>query len=164
MAKEDVKQAISETIVSNGKRAITAESLSNVLNMIVDEGGSGGGVLVVRLGTIVGEETLVQSSEEKEHNKKVFETIKTAYYNKSISMPIVALDHAELLKLMEPEIGLYLEDFSMIVTAPCTGYINSAALQTEIGYKEFVFVINTDSSVANPFMLLPDGTLIIDSI
>ena len=43
MSKENVKQAINETIASNGKRGISAQSLSNVLNLMVDEGGAGGG-------------------------------------------------------------------------------------------------------------------------
>lgn len=48
MAKQDVLDAINATIVENGKKGITAQSLNNVLNMIVEnagEGGSGDGAL-----------------------------------------------------------------------------------------------------------------------
>lgn len=43
MTKEELKEAIASTIVENGQKAITAESLANLLNEIVDAAGSGGG-------------------------------------------------------------------------------------------------------------------------
>ena len=52
MAKQDVLDAINATIVENGKKGITAQSLNNVLNMIVEnagEGGSGDGVLRIMM-------------------------------------------------------------------------------------------------------------------
>lgn len=42
MTKEELKEAIASTIVENGQKAITAESLANLLNEIVDAAGSGG--------------------------------------------------------------------------------------------------------------------------
>lgn len=50
MAKQDVLDAINATIVENGKKGITAQSLNNILTMIVEnagEGGSGDGALRV---------------------------------------------------------------------------------------------------------------------
>lgn len=50
MAKQDVLDAINATIVENGTKAITAQSLNNVLTMITEntgEGGSGDGALRV---------------------------------------------------------------------------------------------------------------------
>lgn len=50
MAKQDVLDAINATIVENGQKGITAQSLNNVLTMITEnagEGGSGDGALRV---------------------------------------------------------------------------------------------------------------------
>jgi hypothetical protein len=46
MTKEELKNAISETIYSNGKKGISGDSLANLLNEIVDAAGEGsaGGV------------------------------------------------------------------------------------------------------------------------
>ena len=51
MTKEELKEAIASTIVENGQKAITAESLANLLNEIVDSAGSGGsgGVIGVNM-------------------------------------------------------------------------------------------------------------------
>lgn len=58
MTKEELKEAIASTIVENGQKAITAESLANLLNEIVDavgesggsgESGGGNGVLMLDL-------------------------------------------------------------------------------------------------------------------
>lgn len=52
MAKQDVLDAINATIVENGKKGITAQSLNNILTMIVEnagEGGSGEGALRVMI-------------------------------------------------------------------------------------------------------------------
>lgn len=160
MAKEEVKQAIDETIVANGKRGITGQSLANVLHMMVDEGGSGGGVYVVRLGSF-GVDTLVQSAEDRAHNKQIFELIKASVQNKSISFPMIALDYAELM----PELTMYFEQFKMAYMLPCTGYIDSVQLQAVIGYKEFAFVTGgIDGDLSDGIVLLPDGTIILGSI
>lgn len=50
MAKQDVLDAINATIIENGQKGITAQSLNNVLTMMVEnagEGGSGDGALRV---------------------------------------------------------------------------------------------------------------------
>lgn len=43
MTKEELKNAISETIYSNGKKGISGDSLANLLIDIVDAAGEGGG-------------------------------------------------------------------------------------------------------------------------
>ena len=43
MTKDELKEAISETIYSNGKKGITGDSLAILLNHIIDAAGEGGG-------------------------------------------------------------------------------------------------------------------------
>ena len=43
MAKQDVLEAIDATIIPNGVKGITAETLNNVLTMMVENAGEGGG-------------------------------------------------------------------------------------------------------------------------
>lgn len=47
MAKQDVLDAINATIVENGQKGITAQSLNNVLTMMTENAGEGGGALRV---------------------------------------------------------------------------------------------------------------------
>lgn len=161
MSKADVKQAISETMVSNGKRAITAPSMANLLNMMVDEAGGGGGVLVLRLGTMV-DDMLILSSEEKEHNMQIFQALKEAVLKKEQSVPALAIDYGELIKQVIPELAM-LEELSLIFVAPTTGYIRSAALQVEIGYGELAFLFDLTNNSSGAMLLLPDGSIIVDA-
>ena len=161
MSKADVKQAISETIVSNGKRAITAPSMANLLNMLVDEAGGGGGVLVLRLGSVVGNMPIL-STEDKEHNMQIFQALKEAVLKKEQSVPALAIDYGELIKQVIPELAM-LEELSLIFVAPTTGYIRSAALQVEIGYGEFAFLSDVTNNSSGAMLLLPDGSIIVDA-
>lgn len=161
MSKADVKQAISETIVSNGKRAITAPSMANLLNMMVDEAGGGGGVLVLRLGSVVGNMPIL-STEDKEHNMQIFQALKEAVLKKEQSVPALAIDYGELIKQVIPELAM-LEELSLIFVAPTTGYIRSAALQVEIGYGEFAFLSDVTNNSSGAMLLLPDGSIIVDA-
>lgn len=161
MSKEDVKQAISETIVSNGKRAITAHSMANLLNMMVDEAG-GGGVLVLRLGSVVGDMPIL-STEDKEHNMQIFQALKEAVLKKEQSVPVLAIDYGELIKQAVPELAMYIEHLSMIISPQTTGYIRSSALQVELGYGEFAFLTDLANNSSGAMLLLPDGSIIVDA-
>jgi 23S rRNA (adenine2503-C2)-methyltransferase len=163
MAKEDVKQAISETIVSNGKRGITAESLSNVLNLMVDEGGSGGGG-TMKLGMMSLITTGVVSSEDREQNKKIFDAVKNGVINNETT-PSIAYDYGELLLAMEPEAAMMFEHMSLLMTFPMVGYISGPLLAQELGFTEIVIVsmsspFSSGSSSDEPLMILPDGNVI----
>lgn len=162
MSKADVKQAISETMVSNGKRAITAPSMANLLNMMVDEAGGGGGVLVLRLGSVVGDMPIL-STEDKEHNMQIFQALKEAVLKKEQSVPALAIDYGELIKQVIPELATDIEELSLIFVAPTTGYIRSAALQVEIGYGEFAFLSDLTNNSSGAMLLLPDGSIIVDA-
>lgn len=162
MSKADVKQAISETMVSNGKRAITAPSMANLLNMMVDEAGGGGGVLVLRLGSVVGDMPIL-STEDKEHNMQIFQALKEAVLKKEQSVPALAIDYGELIKQAIPELAMYIEELSMIISPQATGYIRSSALQVELGYGEFAFLTDLANNSSGAMLLLPDGSIIVDA-
>lgn len=165
MAKEDVKQAISETIVSNGKKGITAQSLSNVLNLMVDEGGSGGaGVMKVSIMGLLA--TGVLSSSEKEHNQKIFETVKNAAINNE-AMPLLGFDYGDLLMAMEPEFALSFDYFSMLIIGGVVGYMSGAMLAAEIGVSEgvlFQFSLFGGSDSGEMMLLLPDGNIMAEGL
>lgn len=55
MTKAEVKEAILATIKSNGKKAITADSLANLLIEILENGGGGNGVPRVWINSIEGD-------------------------------------------------------------------------------------------------------------
>ena len=170
MAKEDVKQAISETIVSNGKRGITAESLSNVLNLMVDEGGSGGGS-TMKLGLMSLMTTGVLSSEDREQNKKIFDAVKNGVINNE-AVPSIAYDYGELILGMEPEAAMMFEHMSLLMTLPMVGYISGPLLaQAGLGSTEIViasmssiFGGDSGSSSSEPLMILPDGNVVIENL
>ena len=80
MTKQEIKDLITNVIVSNDQKGITAESLANVLLDMVDatpEGGSGSSIPSFVLGAINLETgTIMPSEEEKAHNAETFRIIK----------------------------------------------------------------------------------------
>ena len=88
MTKQEIVNAINATIVANGQKGISAESLNNILNEMVNaipEGGSGGGentggasVYIVKMSDINIEgstnitATIAATEEEKVHNATVY--------------------------------------------------------------------------------------------
>lgn len=158
MSKQDVKQAINETIGPNGKRAITGQSLANLLHMMVDEGGSGGsGFLQVKLGNI---ETNypVLSAAEKEHNKQIFETAKNAVLNGE-PCPMIAFDMAPMYKAASPELSMYLTSMSLMMFPMVSGYVAGPLLVEEIGYTEAVYTAVLMGVMQ--IMILSDGSVIL---
>lgn len=161
MSKADVHTAIDETIVSNGKRAITAPSMANLLHLMADEGGGGiGGVLEVKLGTVTSGSdmtTSILSSEEREHNREVFRTIKEAAENGE-TIPLLVADYGSLLVNSQPEASVLINNIGMYINSFIYGYINAPALVSEIGYSEFVFAYGMIAI----FLLLEDGSVMFD--
>lgn len=80
MTKEEIKEAIAATITENGQKGITATSLANILNEIVDALGSGGGnagggasnVLYLDVAGLEG---------PNEHNAQIFKTLEDGCAN-----------------------------------------------------------------------------------
>lgn len=167
MAKEDVKQAISETIVSNGKRGITAESLSNVLNLMVDKGGLGGGTMKLGLMSLI--TTGVLSGEDREQNKKIFDAVKNGVINNE-AVPSVALDYGEILLGAELEAAMLFEHMSLLMTLPMVGYISGPLLaEAGLGSTEMVIasmssLFGSSSSSDEPLIILPDGNVVVENL
>ena len=165
MSKETVKQAISETIVSNGKRGISAQSLSNVLNLMVDEGGLGGsGAMMIRMGTFTDTSSEmiipVLTAEDREYNKTLFDTVK-AGAEKGEGCPQLCIDYLALLGAAEPDMALMFAGSSFMLFSTMSGYLGGvlgAQLAAEIGYSELVMSMFAEDGLM--VMLAPDGTVI----
>jgi hypothetical protein len=164
MSKDTVHQCIDENIVSNGKRGITAQSLANTLHLMVDEGGSGNGLLMVNIGTIVdnGEEmlTTILTNEEKERNKEIFNIVKEAAKNGE-SCPMVSFDYLKLISAMEPEISIILAGSSLSMFPMASGYMTGAILsESGLGYSELVMTFLLMGNMM--IYIAPDGSVILD--
>lgn len=156
MAKEDVKQAINETIVSNGKRGITAQSLANVLNLMVDEGGSGSGaaMLCPKFSVIDDISNLYVTADQREYNKMIFDTVKEAYYAGE-PIPMIGLNYGELMA-STPEGAMY-GDMGLYFAPMVYGYMNGLIALEEFGTSE---VIISYSMLGLAFAILPSGDVL----
>ena len=157
MAKEDVKQAINETIVSNGKRGITAQSLANVLNLMVDEGGSGSGaaMLCPKFSVIDYISSLYVTADQREYNKMIFDTVKEAFYAGE-SVPMIGLNFGELIA-STPEGALY-GDMGVYMAPIVYGYMNGLLALEEFGTSEIIY---SQSMIGPQFVILPSGDIIL---
>lgn len=87
MTKNELIEAINSTIVANGQKGITAESLNLILNELVNSGGGTGGVTFYVGNTVSADEPLILTEDQKNHNAEMFDVIKNAN-----PLPPVALD------------------------------------------------------------------------
>lgn len=101
MTKEELKNAISETIYSNGKKGISGDSLANLLIDIVDAAGSGSGgsnVLIfnLRLDGFAGEPITTPSDENLQFRQTLIEGINN---NKSYGVLVnICIDGSDILE------------------------------------------------------------------
>lgn len=156
MANDNLKAAIDEVIKPNDKKAITAESLANLLKMMVDEG-TGTGALDIKMGTLSlldlgGDSKMfstVLSAEEKAHNQEVFRTIKEASETES-AVPPITIDFGPMIKNLISLIGgeegalinSYIQGLSLVFNNIIYGYVNSPLLsmaELGLGSSEIVF-------------------------
>lgn len=163
MSKDIAHQCIDENIVPNGKKGITAQSLANTLHLMVDEGGSGSGLLMVNVGTIVdnGEDmlTTILTNEEKEKNKEIFNIVKEAVKNGE-SCPMISFDYLKLIGAMEPEISIMLAGSSLSMFPMASGYITGAVVaELGLGYTELVCTLLLMASMI--IYIAPDGSVIL---
>lgn len=97
MTKNEIIEAINATIAANGQKAITAESLANLLTEMVNatpEGSSSGGGSGVTfyLGNFdEATETFTQSEAQKAHNAEMFNVVANADV-----VPSIMIDMSEL--------------------------------------------------------------------
>lgn len=145
MTQEEIIQAITETIVPNGQKGITAESLANILLEMVNGtfGGSGAGVPYVYLGsgnTETGE--LSQTAEQKAHNAEVFQLVKA-----SEVPPPITLDMSGVYGAM---VGIQLKYSDMTLTTMLAPVGMVPGIEEEV-----VCLMTMDAG----YMLLADGTI-----
>ena len=78
MTKNELIEAINSTIVANGQKGITAESLNLILNELVNSGGGTGGVTfyIGNIDESTGAAT--QTEQQKAHNAEMFQVVKNA--------------------------------------------------------------------------------------
>ena len=77
MNKQEILEAIGSTIVANGQKGITAESLANILVEMANASGGGGGGVTVYVGMVDAETGAVTlTDEQKALNAEAFRQIK----------------------------------------------------------------------------------------
>ena len=72
MNKEEIKTMIAETIMPNNKKAITAQSLANVLTTMAENSGEGGGLKYSEERTLYGVNEEVLTDEQKAYNAETY--------------------------------------------------------------------------------------------
>lgn len=122
MTKEEILEAINSTIVTNGQKGITAESLNNILVELANSGGSGAGGVTFYMGNVDTSSnpfTATQSETQKLHNAEMFQIIKNAE-----QIPPVYIDLSETYYAQMGVMGKFAEP-SMLV-----GYIPAESAST----------------------------------
>lgn len=154
MTKQDVLDAINATIVENGQKGITADSLRNLLTMMVEamgEGGTGAGHVSFYIG-VPNVETMefVLTPEQKAHNAEMVKIVKESPVSITASTDIV-----ELLKVDVPN-----TDFSGTkynITADTVMYVN-AEVAGNFGLPHEGVGFASEGSI---FLFAPDGSVTI---
>lgn len=148
MTKEEIIAAIAETIAPNNIKAITAESLANILTEIVNasgESGGGSGPLTVYIGQVDLETGAIsQTAEQKAHNADVFKAVKSAD-----AMPAILAEISEMYS------GLT----EATVKASAISFMNLYVSEDLCGIPDGAVILATqmiDTEVA----LTSDGTVI----
>lgn len=168
MNRNELIEAIQQTIVPNGKKGITAESLANLLMEMVNatpEGGNGGsgsitffcGLMSENIHEATGKVIADLTQEEREHNVKMFETFKTAQVKMSISVDLSRLYR----QLIETNEGVDATGLSYICTSMMALYL-PASLQNVDGGP----ALDCDSieliGGGLAAIFLPDGSALYD--
>ena len=149
MTKNELIEAINATIAPNGQKAITAESLANLLIEMVNatpDGGvtsSGNIHAVIYSGVINADGTATFSDEEKEANASVY----TSLMSGSI-MPVV-----------------YKQDLTQVLGYTRVWSNVVADVYPEYGVQIKASYVPLEGSVESQvFVLMPDGTLDFDAV
>ena len=147
MTKNEIIEAINATIVTNGQKGITAESLANILlEMVNATGGSGAGMPYVYMGSMnmeTGETS--QTAEQKAHNTEVFQLVKA-----SEIPPTIALEMSGFYEAMA---GVPMKASSVVMA---TILIPAGMIPGIEG--EVVGLTTIDSG----YILLADGTITLE--
>lgn len=142
MTKNEIIEAINATIATNGQKAITAESLANLLIEMVNatpEGGSssGGSNVIFYLGNVDMETGMfTQIEEQKAHNAEMFNVVANAD-----AIPPIVIDMSEIygadlggldLKAsMCPIMALYVDEEAAAALGESSALISMSTLAGE---------------------------------
>jgi hypothetical protein len=150
--KEKLIEAINATIVPNDEKAITAESLANLLIEMVEaigEGGTGAGHVSFYTG-VPNVETMefVLTPEQKAHNAEMVKIVK-----ESPVLITASTDIIEFLKLEMPDMDFSGAKYN--ITADAVIYVNAEAAGNvglphegvALESMDFMFLFATDGSV-----------------
>lgn len=95
MNKEEIIEAINSTIVTNGQKGITAESLANILiemaSATPEGGGNGSLVVYIPLTADTSGVDVPLTSEQQSHNAEVYAKCLECF-NNDVSLPSILLD------------------------------------------------------------------------
>lgn len=156
MTKNEIIEAINATIIPNGQKGITAESLANLLIEMVNatpEGGSssGSGQVVFYMG-IPNEDftefTLTQ--EQQAHNAEMFKIIK-----ESPITPNASIDISDNMILSLTGTGIDASGYKQILSSYVLAYIPKPLAETEGLQDEYIGMETNMGSLR----VFPNGTI-----
>lgn len=151
MTKEEILQAIEETIVSNNQKAITAESLKLLLIEMLNSSGSGSGSVIIYAGTAQYEGTelkgVILSEEEKSNNAEGFKIFKESKGGTSIVLNNTGW-YSEMLNVPA-------ESVKTCTIVPTIIYVDSTSAATVGAPGECIMLMIENME----FMLLPTGDI-----
>lgn len=156
MAKNEIIEAINATIIPNGQKGITAESLANLLiemvNATPEEGSSSGSGQVVFYLGIPNEEftefTLTQ--EQQAHNAEMFKIIK-----ESPITPNASIDMSDYMILSLTGTGIDASGYKHILSSYVLAYIPKPLAETEGLQDEYIGMETNMGSLR----VFPNGTI-----
>lgn len=146
MTKNEIIEAINATIVTNGQKGITAESLANILLEMVY---ACAGVPHVHIGSVnieTGE--ISQTAEEKAHNAEVFQLVKA-----SDVPPTIALDMSGYYEaILDVPLHFSVVSFDTIL-APAGMFPGIEEEVVGLTITDGSFILYADGTITN----LPEG-------
>lgn len=130
MANQNVIDAINATIVSNGSKAINADSLRNLLLMMAENGGGASAHTIVVKSADMGTSDL--TAEEKANNAAIYAICEECYNNRT-PLPIIMCDLSEIYEVMIGARVSYLTATASIIFTPTEveGLIGLAIMPAE---------------------------------
>lgn len=146
MNKQEILEAIGSTIVANGQKGITAESLANILVEMVNASGEGSGNVTVFVGDIDQSTGVATQTEvEKAHNAEVFLTIKNA-----VVFPTVNVDMSKSYSASMGVVGV-----KYVLINDAIAYMPQEVAEAVGAPSEMIGIM----TMAGDMTLYPDGTL-----
>lgn len=158
MTKNEIIEAINATIIPNGQKGITAESLANLLIEMVNatpEGGSssGSGQVVFYIGMPNEEFTeFTLTSEQQVHNAEMFKIIKESPIALNAS-----IDVSDIIRSSFTGIGIDASGYKQNFLSITSVYVPKPIAETE-GLQDDYIGVQTE---AGSFRVLSNGTVMI---